>query len=989
MSNFSDYQHYIAMSRYSRYLPEEQRRETWEESVRRYCAFFKSQHPEFPEDRVFEYIYNLKSMPSMRALMTAGPALARDNSAGYNCSYIAIDNTRAFDEAMYLLMCGVGVGYSVERQFITKLPFVAEEFYDSDTVISVKDSRIGWASSLKELISLLYQGLVPKWDLSKLRKSGEPLKTFGGRSSGPNPLNELFQYAVYLFKSAAGRKLNSIECNDLMCKIGEIVVVGGVRRSACICLSNLSDDRMRSAKSGQWWIENPQRALANISVAYTEKPSVGQFMEEWMSLYQSKSGERGIFNRVAAVKKMQDMGRRDSEPIKESGGTNPCVTGDTMVLTSTGTFTVDQLIGVDFEVPTVDGSRYLATNGFWKTGTKPVYKLTTSKGYTVKATEDHKVLTTEGWVEMGNLTNSHMVVLNSGECILNRNKEEFDLGWIVGQVIGDGCYNPEKYKGLVRFWGNAGLDLATRAFHIIESIEADYHQPTKPLGPIFNKHNNTYQVQSKKIDDLCSGLIDRKKNILATLETKSHSFIAGVISGLFDADGTIGGNTKKQGIYLQLSQSNRHNLEAVQRMLVNFGIVSTIRLVREAGEHSLPNGRGSLSEYYCGTQYRLDISRDCIDKFANYIDFCDSEKKQQLDSLLQSRTKTPYKTKYEDKVISVDYAGIEDVYDCTVDEYHAFSANGIVVHNCGEIVLRSCQFCNLTEVVIRAEDTLNDLLDKVEVATIMGTFQSTLTDFRYLRSIWKKNTDEERLLGVSLTGIMDHEIMSGKVSKEQLKGWLTTLREKAIEVNKEWSAKLGINQSVSVTTVKPSGTVSQLVDSSSGIHPRYSQYYIRTVRNDKKDPLSQFLIDQGVAHEPDVTKPESTYVFSFPMKSPVGATTTKEVNAIDQLELYLIYNKYWSEHNISITAYLQEHEWLKVGAWVYDHFNEINGISFLPYSDHVYRQAPYQPISKEKYDELTANVIPVDWSKFSVKEHDDNTAGIKEYACTGGACEIV
>ena len=447
MENFSDYQQYIAKSRYSRYLPEEQRRETWEESVTRYCDFFFNKYPQFPKEKVFEYIYNLKAMPSMRALMTSGPALDRDNAAGYNCSYVAIDNQRAFDEAMYLLMCGAGVGYSVERQFIVKLPVVAEEFFDTDSVISVKDSKIGWASAFKELISLLYQGLIPKWDLTKLRPAGTPLKTFGGRSSGPDPLNELFEFAVYLFRNAAGRKLTSLECNDLMCKIGEIVVVGGVRRSACICLSNLSDDRMRSAKSGQWWVSDSQRALANISVAYTEKPSMGQFMEEWMSLYESKSGERGIFNRVAAVKKIVELGRREAEPIEENGGANPC----------------------------------------------------------------------------------------------------------------------------------------------------------------------------------------------------------------------------------------------------------------------------------------------------------------------------------------------------------------------GEIVLRSCEFCNLTEVVVRSTDTLDDLLAKVEMATIMGTFQSTLTDFRYLRSIWKKNTEEERLLGVSLTGIMDHEVMSGQKGHGLLGEWLTSLRQKAIDINKEWSSLLGINQSVAITTVKPSG----------------------------------------------------------------------------------------------------------------------------------------------------------------------------------------
>lgn len=628
----TDYQQYIAKSRYARYLPEKKRRETWEETVDRYVSFISEKYPEtFSKEVIRESIVNMEVMPSMRALMTAGKALDRDNAAGYNCSYLAIDDQRAFDEAMYLLMCGVGVGYSVERQFITKLPTISEEFFDTDSVIAVKDSRIGWASSLKELISLLFQGLVPKWDLSLVRKSGEPLKIFGGRASGPAPLNDLFKFFVSTFKNAAGRKLNSIECNDLMCKIGEAVVVGGVRRSACICLTNLSDDRMRLAKSGQWWNEHGQRALANISVAYTEKPEIGQFMEEWLSLYNSKSGERGIFNRVAAVKKIKASGRRNHVQIQENGGVNPC----------------------------------------------------------------------------------------------------------------------------------------------------------------------------------------------------------------------------------------------------------------------------------------------------------------------------------------------------------------------GEIVLRSCQFCNLTEIIIRAEDTLEDIKKKVVIATIIGTHQATFTNFRYLRSIWKKNTEEERLLGVSLTGIMDHEVFSGRKGEKILSEWLTEMKIVAIETNKEISNILGINQSVAITTVKPSGTVSQLVDTSSGIHPRYSKYYIRTVRSDNTDPLTTFMKESGIPNEPDATKPFNTTVFSFPVKSPENSVISTEINAIEQLELDLIYNKYWTEHNVSITVYVREHEWFEVGAWVYKHFDEINGISFLPYSDHVYVQAPYQPITEVEYKGWCEMMPEVDWNNFNVEELQDNTVGAKNYACSGGSCEIL
>lgn len=627
----TDYQHYIAASRYARYLPEQRRRETWDETITRYCDFWQEKFPDaFPYERIKREIFNLNVMPSMRALMTAGKALDRDNAAGYNCAYVAVDDPRAFDETMYLLMCGAGVGFSVERQCIAKLPVVAEEFHESDSIIKVKDSKIGWATAFRELISMLYAGQIPQWDLSQVRPAGSPLKTFGGRSSGPGPLNDLFKFTIRIFKQAAGRKLTSIECHDIMNMIGSTIVVGGVRRSAQISLSNLSDERMRNAKTGQWWIENPQRALANNSVAYTEKPEMGVFMEEWKALYDSKSGERGIFSRYSAIQKMKKLGRRDWKKYEEqTGGGNPCM----------------------------------------------------------------------------------------------------------------------------------------------------------------------------------------------------------------------------------------------------------------------------------------------------------------------------------------------------------------------EIFLRSNSFCNLSEVVIRPEDTLETLLDKVETATIIGTFQSSLTNFRYLRSIWKKNTEEERLLGVSLTGIMDHPLLS-RVSDEAIR-WLETMKAHAIETNRIWAEKLGINPSVACTTVKPSGTVSQLVDASSGIHPRYSRYYIRTVRSDKTDPIGQFLRDSGIYCEDDVTKPDKTWVFSFPMKSPEHARLAPEMTAIEQLEHYLMFYRHWAEHTVSITVYVREHEWMDVGAWVYKHFDEIGGISFLPYSDHIYQQAPYQPISKEEYESWVARTPKIDWSRFNVDEHEDNTVATQTLACAGNTCELI
>ena len=622
----NDYQRFIHASRYARWLPDESRRETWKETVDRYTGFFSNRFPEvFPTEDVNKAIHNLDVMPSMRCLMAAGAALERDEIAGYNCSFVAIDSPKAFDEVMYVLMCGTGVGFSVERQFTNNLPTIAEEFHETDTTIRVKDSRIGWASAYRELISLLYSGRLPKWDTSGVRPAGARLKTFGGRASGPKPLEDLFAFTVHTFKKAAGRKLNSLECHDIVCKVADIVIVGGVRRSALISLSNLTDDRMRNAKNGAWWESDVQRALANNSVAYTEKPDVGIFLKEWGTLYDSKSGERGIFNRVAATKKASSNGRRDVEGFEY--GTNPC----------------------------------------------------------------------------------------------------------------------------------------------------------------------------------------------------------------------------------------------------------------------------------------------------------------------------------------------------------------------GEIILRSKGLCNLSEIVIRENDTLTDLKEKVRVATIIGTFQSTLTNFRYLRSDWRKNQEEERLLGVSMTGIMDHPVLS-KPTDETIK-WLTELREHAININKEWAERLGIPVSAAITTVKPSGTVSQLVGCSSGIHPAYSQYYIRTIRMDNKDPLTVFFKGAGVPNEPDVTKPSDITIFSFPQKGTESGVTRNETNAIEQLKLYSVYQKHWTEHNPSITVYYNDNEFLNIGAWIYNNFSDVSGVSLLPHSDHVYKQAPYQEITKEEYDNFVASFPSIDWG--NLKEEEDTTTGTQELSCSAGACEIV
>ena len=636
MKHMNDYQRFIALSRYARWIEEENRRETWEETVSRLIEYFSyhvatNLEVKLDDDiwkKLKQNIISLNIMPSMRSMMTAGPALSRENIAGYNCSYIPIDNPKAFDEVLYILMNGTGVGFSVERQYINSLPTVPDrEFEYTEDVICVADSKEGWARAFRDLISYLYTCRVPKINVNKVRAAGARLKTFGGRASGPQPLVDLFDFTITKFKEARGRKLNSLECHDLVCKTGEVVVVGGVRRSALISLSNLSDYRMREAKTGQWWETNPERALANNSAVYTDVPDTGTFMNEWLSLYQSKSGERGVFNRQSAQKKAAQNKRRESDI---AFGTNPC----------------------------------------------------------------------------------------------------------------------------------------------------------------------------------------------------------------------------------------------------------------------------------------------------------------------------------------------------------------------SEIILRPNQFCNLTEVVCRSSDTKVTLKNKIEMATILGTIQATFTNFGYLRKRWQNNTEEERLLGVSLTGVMDCPLLNGTTSN--LPATLEYLRSVAVETNKQWASKLNIPQSTAITCVKPSGTVSQLVNSASGVHARHNEHYIRTVRGDNKDPLTQLMISVGVPYETDHLQPDTTTVFSFPMKSPDKAICRNDLSAIQQLELWKTYAEHWCEHKPSVTISVKEKEWVNVGAWCWNNFSYLSGVSFLPHTDHTYKQAPYQDIDEADYTSLLAKMPKnIDWTKLSAIEKEDTTTGTQELACTAGVCELV
>ena len=629
----SPYNNFIAKSRYSRYIDNEGRREHWNETVARYFDFMENhlktkQNYTLTKELRAELelaVNDLAVMPSMRAIMTAGPALERQNVAAFNCSYLPIDDPKAFDEAMYILLCGTGVGFSVEQQYVTKLPEVPEQLFDSQTSIVVSDSKEGWAKSLRQLLALLYSGEIPRFDVSKVRPAGARLKTFGGRASGPGPLEELYKFCVTKFKGAVGRRLSSLECHDILCKIGEVVVVGGVRRSAMISLSDLSDEKMAHAKAGNWWDGQGQRALANNSAVYKEKPYIGQFMREWTSIYESHSGERGIFSRDASQRQAEKNGRRDAT---YDFGTNPC----------------------------------------------------------------------------------------------------------------------------------------------------------------------------------------------------------------------------------------------------------------------------------------------------------------------------------------------------------------------SEIILRPYQFCNLSSCIVRSDDTMDSLERKIRVASILGTFQASLTNFPYLRKVWQKNTEEEALLGVSMTGICDNALLNNPDDPE-LPARLERLKDVAVSTNAEFASAIGINASVAVTAVKPEGTVSQLCSTASGIHPQHSKHYIRRVRGDNKDPLTQFMIQAGFVAEPCVMKPESTTVFSFPVAVADGALLREDLTAVQHLKLWLLFQRHYCEHKPSVTISVKENEWMEVGAWVFEHFDEVTGVSFLPMDGGTYKQAPYEEVNAEEYAKLKAlQPADIDWSTFI--EYDDNVEGVQTLSCTAGGCEI-
>ena len=982
----NNYENFIAVSRYARWREKDNRRETWGESVDRYVDFMidhvKKNYDVAVEPSLVEEIraniFSRNVMPSMRALMTAGPALARDNVAGFNCSFLPVNSPRSFDEAMYILMCGTGVGFSVEAKYIAELPPVSEHFERSNTVIAVEDSKSGWARAYRELLALLWQGQIPEWDVSKVRPRGARLKTFGGRASGPEPLEDLFKFSIKIFTNAAGRHLKPIEAHDLMCKVGDIVVVGGVRRSALISLSDLEDFEMAKSKAGTWWESEGQRRLANNSAVYNTKPSIGQFLREWGFLYESNSGERGIFNKEGIQRHASSSGRRDGS---KAAGTNPCLSADSWVITDLGPRRIADIIDTPTQLA-LDGELNVSSGFFW-TGKKNVYNLKLDNGMSVKATLDHKFMTSSGWKQLSEITVADSVRLSVNKNTSWSGEGGEDEGYIIGLLVGDETFGS---NACIDIWDNGDnlLDRASEALTNI-GITPNFTICTQ-VGEV-----KKWRMSSVEITRLAAqfGVVKGAKLVNPLIEFASSDFYSGFLRGYFDADGSMQGNRSK-GLSVRLSSSDEQNLLGTQRMLSRLGVLSKVYVNRRQAQfRMLPDSDRELTPYECRANHELIISRDAIKEFSLRVGFGSTAKSKRLaDALTGSRDL--YKTSSYSQVSSISYSGLEDVYDAQVPNINAFDANGLYTHNCGEIILRDYQFCNLTEVIIRPEDTQETLARKVELAAIIGTWQSSLTNFKYIRKIWKDNSEEERLLGVSLTGQFGNELTSGKKGMDELISALETWRSKAISANSEWAGIMGIQASAAITTVKPSGTVSQLTGVSSGMHPWHDKQYLRTVRCDSKDAMAEFLKDSGVYWEPDAMSPETSLVFYFPIKAPEGAVTRDELTAIQHLEIWKVYKKHWTEHNPSITVSVREHEWIDVAAWVYDNWEDVGGIAFLPYSDHVYKQAPYTQVSAEEFaDWEKKNPTSIDWSALSFYETEDGTTGSQELACSAGSCDVV
>lgn len=949
-------QQYLHKSKYSRYLDSANRRESWEETVDRYMNFanehISQKYGQAVEawgevsGKIKDSILKTDTMPSMRLLMTAGEAVKKENMAAYNCFYASVNKKRRFSDTLYILLAGTGVGFSCEKHEISRLPKIPDQFIKVQDIIVVRDSKKGWAIAYRKLIDSLYHGEIPIIDYSKIRPAGSRLKTFGGRASGPWPLKMLFEFTVDVFKQAHNRKLTSLEVHDIMCKIAEVVVVGGVRRSALMSLSTLSDRRMREAKAGLWWEDNQHRALANNSAVYTEKPDKNVFIDEWSSLVDSKSGERGIFNRQAAQKQAAKYGKR---PENVEYGCNPCcVTGDTKILTDNGHIPIIDTVGK----PTViwNGKEWSEVEPFFA-GNHQVFLVTLSDGSSLEVTGNHKWVLSDGYT-------GKTFRVTTDELVVGDKLAKFSMPVIIGGI------DPEIDAYSQGFYSGDGLSGHTHS-HL---YKPKYTCQSRLIGT-FSEENEDYSRKTWKHGKMLD------KGFVPV--SASLKYCLNWLSGILDSDGTV--TRDKNGNGFQICSIDHKFLLDIKLMLTRMGVRSKIVGGAKEGMRPMPDGHGGVKEYFCNTIFRLLIG--------NQDTYHLGKIGLKTERLEWHNNRPQRDARQFVSVVSVEPMGMEDVYCFEEPLNHTGTFNGVVTGQSEILLHPEGQTCNLTEVVVRSDDTLQSLLDKIEICTILGTYQCTLTDFDFVDPKIKEMCEKERLLGVSMTGVMDHQVLN-KVNDEAAE-WLTKLRNHAEKVNEKWAKIFEINKSSAITCVKPSGSVSVLTNAGTGgLHPRFSQYYIRNVRQDNKDPLTDFLKKTGIPWEPDAYKPYLQTVFSFVVKGPENAVFRNDRTAIEQLEHWLMFQNYFCDHKPSITVYVRDEEWDDVGSWVYDNFDEISGVAFLPFSDHVYKQAPFIPISEEEYNVMVEKFPKtIDWDSFV--EYDDMTEGSQELACTGGSCSIL
>ncbi len=982
---------FIYYKAFSRWIPEEGRRETWIETVDRYVSYMRENLGDMLTDaeysEVREGILRQEAMPSMRLLWGAGPAARAAHMVAYNCSFIAPSKLEDFGEIMMLSMCGCGVGFSVEEQSVQRLPQIERQSGKVLSTHTIADSKEGWANATVLGLKTWFAGKDIQFDYSGVRPAGARLKTMGGKSSGPAPLRDLMTFARKKILARQGKRLRTIDVHDIVCKIGEIVVAGGVRRSALISLSDLDDTDMRFAKSGQFYMTEPQRSMANNSVGYNEKPTCTQFLDEWTALAKNGTGERGIFNRGGLQKQMPARRWNVFAPDAATSGTNPCVPEDTWVLTSEGARQVKDLIGRSFFA--IVNGREQAASGFYLTGEKEVFDVVTDRGFSFRATDNHRVLVSTyrsrkkevtEWKEVGALRVGDRLMLNRHENVGWGGRGTEAEGWLLGNLIGDG--NIEKNgKANLDYWGITRDVMMQRAVNL---VHATVGGRSDLVGSVASTGYG--RVQSVALGQLAAayGLSNGHKAVTAQIEEASSPFYAGFLRGLFDADGSVQG-TQRKGVSVRLSSSSSELLCGVQRMLARIGIIATTYLNRRPAQaRQLPDGRGGSRFYFCQADHELIISGANLQQYADRVGFSDPKKQERLTILLRQYRRVLNREMFSASVRRVVPCGRVPVYDCNVPGVHAFDGNGFYLHNCGEIILKSKEFCNLTEVVARPDDTEETLMRKIRLAAILGTYQSTLTTFPFLSKEWKKNCETERLLGVSITGQWDcPAVRHASV--------LAALRDEAVRVNKMYAKRFKINQSTCVTCVKPSGELSQLVDSSSGLHPRHAPYYIRRVRIASTDSLFQMLRDQKVPYHPEVGQLKdtaTTFVLEFPIKAPEGTKYKDDFTALDQLEYWKMVKENYTEHNPSVTVSVGADEWITVGNWVYEHWDMVGGLSFLPREDHVYSLAPYEAITEERYKEIKASFPDIDFSQILLYDKDDETKGSKTLACVSGVCEV-